>query len=120
MKRCILSFIALFFILFGYSQEEDRIPLRGQVLYRNSVVPYENVINTTSEKATITNDKGAFLIYVKEGDELVFRSVINIQQLKFEKPGLYSIDIAMDGREAGNIPLQVKHMPRKEGGPSPV
>jgi hypothetical protein len=40
--------------------------------------------------------------------------VINIQQLKFEKPGLYSIDIAMDGRQEGSIPLQVKHVPRKE------
>ncbi|NNE01597.1 MAG: hypothetical protein HKN52_00395 [Eudoraea sp.] len=75
MKRSILAIIALFFTLIGSSQEEGRIPLRGQVLYRNSVVPYENVINTTSERATITNDKGAFLIYVKEGDELVFTAV---------------------------------------------
>jgi len=75
MKRYILSFTALFFTLFGYSQQEDRTPLRGQVLYRNAVVPYENVINTTSEKATITNDKGAFLIHVKEGDELVFMAI---------------------------------------------
>jgi len=45
--------------------------------------------------------------------------VINIQQLKFEKPGLYSIDIGMDGRQEGSIPLQVRHMQRKEaGGPS--
>jgi len=40
--------------------------------------------------------------------------IINIQQLKFEKPGLYSIDIAMDGRQEGNIPLLVKHMPQKQ------
>jgi hypothetical protein len=37
--------------------------------------------------------------------------VINIQQLKFDKPGLYSIDIAMDGRQEGSIPLLVKQMP---------
>ena len=36
--------------------------------------------------------------------------VVNIQQLKFEKPGLYAIDIAIDGRHAGCIPLLVKHM----------
>ncbi len=39
--------------------------------------------------------------------------VVNIQQLKFEKPGLYAIDIAMDGRQEGNIPLLVKQMPAK-------
>lgn len=40
--------------------------------------------------------------------------VVNIQQLKFEKPGLYSIDIGMDGRQEGSIPLMVKHMSRRE------
>jgi hypothetical protein len=38
-------------------------------------VPNENVINTTAEKATITNDKGEFLIQVKLGDELVFTAI---------------------------------------------
>ena len=37
--------------------------------------------------------------------------IVNIQQLKFEKPGLYSIDISMDGRQEGSIPLLVKQMP---------
>ena len=40
--------------------------------------------------------------------------LINIQQLKFEKPGLYSIDIAVDGRQEGNIPLLVKQMPAQQ------
>jgi hypothetical protein len=50
-------------------------------------------------------------------DDTIFISrnfIINIQQLKFEKPGLYSIDIAMDGRQEGSIPLLVKHMPSKQ------
>jgi hypothetical protein len=34
--------------------------------------------------------------------------LINIQQLEFKKPGLYSIDIAVDGRQEGSIPLLVK------------
>ena len=34
--------------------------------------------------------------------------LINIQQLKFEKPGQYAIDIAVDGRQESSIPLQVK------------
>ena len=47
-------------------------------------------------------------------DDSIFISrnaIVNIQQLKFEKPGLYSIDIAMDGRQEGSIPLLVKAMP---------
>ena len=34
--------------------------------------------------------------------------LLNIQQLKFEKPGHYSIDIALDGRHETSIPLQVQ------------
>ena len=59
-------------------------------------------------------------IDVKVPDDTIFLSrnfVINIQQLKFEKPGLYAIEIAMDGRQEGSIPLLVKHLPRKEGNP---
>ena len=35
--------------------------------------------------------------------------IVNIQQLKFEQPGLYSIDIALDEKTQSNIPLLVKY-----------
>lgn len=57
------------------AQDSDRDWLRGKVLYKNTNVPNQNVINTTSERATITNDRGEFAIRAKEGDELVFSSV---------------------------------------------
>jgi len=57
------------------AQDDDRILLRGQVLYRNVNVPNENVINITSESATITNEDGRFGIRVKEGDELAFTAI---------------------------------------------
>lgn len=57
------------------AQDDDRILLRGQVLYRNVNVPNENVINITSESATITNEDGRFSIRVKEGDELAFTAI---------------------------------------------
>jgi hypothetical protein len=41
---------------------------------------------------------------------LVRNFIINIQQLKFDKPGQYSIDIAIDGRQETNIPLFVRHV----------
>ena len=37
--------------------------------------------------------------------------IINIQQLKFEEPGLYSVDISFDDQSAASIPLLVKHDP---------
>ena len=50
---------------------------------------------------------------------LVRNFVINIQQLKFDKPGQYSIDIAMDGRQETSIPLLVKHQPANSKQPEP-
>ena len=42
--------------------------------------------------------------------------VVNIQQLKFDKAGLYSIDLSMDGRPLSSIPLAVKMMEQKNPG----
>ncbi len=75
MKKTILIVCCALFTWMGFSQGDDRVILRGKVLYRNSNVPNENVINTTSERATITNDNGEFAIRVKLDDELVFTSV---------------------------------------------
>ena len=48
-------------------------------------------------------------------DETIFLSrnfIVNIQKLTLEKEGLYSIDIAVDGRQEGSIPLLVKIPPK--------
>jgi hypothetical protein len=37
--------------------------------------------------------------------------IINIQQLKIDEPGLYSVDLSMDGQSQASIPLLVKHVP---------
>jgi len=37
--------------------------------------------------------------------------VVNIQQLKLEKPGLYSIDMSLDDQPQASIPLLAKHNP---------
>ena len=42
---------------------------------------------------------------------LVRNFIINIQQLKFDQPGQYSIDIAIDNRHEMSIPLLVKMQP---------
>ena len=53
-------------------------------------------------------------------DETIFLSrnfIVNIQKLTLEKEGLYSIDIAVNGRQEGSIPLLVK-IPPKPSAPS--
>lgn len=75
MKQTVLAMVFLFLFTSAYAQEEKRKPLRGKVLYRSVNVPGENVINTTSEEATITDENGDFIINVRVGDELVFTAV---------------------------------------------
>ena len=36
--------------------------------------------------------------------------IVNIQQLKFETPGLFSMDVSLDGQPQASIPLLVKHV----------
>ena len=75
MKSILPFFFTLIFLVVSNAQDDDRQLLRGQVLYRNTIVPNENVINATSEMATITNARGEFAIRVKKDDEVVFTAV---------------------------------------------
>jgi len=78
MQKLLLLVIISLISSTGWSQDDGRVILRGKVLYRDVNVPNENVINTTSEMATITNDNGEYAIRVRVGDELVF-SALNYQ-----------------------------------------
>ncbi|WP_350292982.1 carboxypeptidase-like regulatory domain-containing protein [uncultured Croceitalea sp.] len=75
MKNPLLSIFFFFFALLVSAQDDGRQILRGQVIYRGSNVANENVINSNTEMATITNDDGRFAIRVKIGDQLVFTAV---------------------------------------------
>jgi len=51
-------------------------------------------------------------VEVQLPDEMHFGTrnfIVNIQQLKFELPGLYAIDLSLDDRPQASIPLLVKH-----------
>jgi hypothetical protein len=44
-------------------------------------------------------------------DEVLFLTrnfIVNIQQLKFAEAGLYSVDVRLDDKSQGNIPLSIK------------
>lgn len=73
MKKLIHIVLLLLPLLL--SAQEERTPIRGKVMYMNTNVPNENVINVTSAKATITDDNGEFMIEVAEDDVLAFTSL---------------------------------------------
>lgn len=75
MKKYHAVFLFLLAVMQLHAQTGDRVILRGKVIYKNTGVPGENVINVSAEKATITNDEGEFEIPAKPGDELVFSAV---------------------------------------------
>ncbi|MEJ4089474.1 carboxypeptidase-like regulatory domain-containing protein [Galbibacter orientalis] len=75
MQKQLLILLLILSPIFIFSQDVESVLLRGKVLYRNTSVPNENVINITTERATITNDAGEFEIKVKEGDKLAFTAM---------------------------------------------
>ncbi|MFX0557358.1 hypothetical protein ACOCEA_11210 [Maribacter sp. CXY002] len=75
MIKNLLSLIFIFQLTFAMAQDDGRVLLRGEVLYKNVSVANEYVINSTTEQATVTNKDGEFAIAVKVGDELVFTAV---------------------------------------------
>ena len=74
LKKAYLFLCFFLFISLGL-WSQNRVPLKGKVMYRGSNVVNENVLNTTASLATITNEDGSFEIEVAVGDELVFTAV---------------------------------------------
>lgn len=74
-KYLILIFITFIGVQVSQAQSEDSKFIRGVVLYKNTPVPNENVINIDAENATTTDEKGEFLIQVSKGDKLAFTAL---------------------------------------------
>ncbi|WP_420593431.1 carboxypeptidase-like regulatory domain-containing protein [Robiginitalea biformata] len=73
-NTCILAFLLLGVLPLAAQDDTDgdRELLRGTVLYRNTPVPGENVLNAGAGTATTTDDNGQFTIPAKLGDTLYF------------------------------------------------
>ena len=73
MKITVFLWVSILFstILLG----QERRPIKGVLLYKNTVVVAANVVNNTAQINTITNSDGEFEIEVAEGDEVIFSSV---------------------------------------------
>src|SRR5690606_14907206 len=91
MKRyLILIFLALLGSQVSQAQSDEAKLIRGVVLYKNTPVPNENVINIDNENATVTDEKGEFLIEVRKGDKLAFTA------LNFELKTVEISDVIME------------------------
>ena len=71
----ILFYFIFVFSLISVCGQEQRILLRGKLLYRNNNVIAANVVNNTAQLNTITNQDGEFEIFVRTNDEIIFSSV---------------------------------------------
>jgi hypothetical protein len=74
MKQKLLL-LSLFISTLLLAQDAERKILRGKVIYRNVNVVGVNIVNNTTSKGAVTNDKGEYEILVKNGDVLIFSSV---------------------------------------------
>jgi hypothetical protein len=43
--------------------------------------------------------------------------IVNIQQLKFAEPGLYSVDVRLDDESVASVPLLVRQLPAGQAAP---
>jgi hypothetical protein len=66
-------------------------------------------------KAVLPPLDASINIGMREGDASICANlVLNIQGVKFEKAGAYSIDLAVDGRHEKSLPLFIRQMPKQE------
>ena len=99
-----LFFVVLWVSLSAFSQSQ-LVRLKGQVLYRNSFVSDEAVVNSTREISTITDENGAFSIEVAVGDELVFTAVnYQLEVIKITE------DILKNGRLVVEVTEKVRQL----------
>lgn len=99
-----LFFVVLWISLSAFSQTK-LVRLKGQVLYRNSFVSDEAVVNSTREFSTITDESGAFSIEVAVGDELVFTAVnYQLEVIKITE------DILKNGRLVVEVTDKVRQL----------
>jgi hypothetical protein len=99
-----LFFVVLWISLSAFSQTK-LVRLKGQVLYRNSFVSDEAVVNSTRELSTITDENGAFSIEVAVGDELVFTAVnYQLEVIKITE------DILKNGRLVVEVTDKVRQL----------
>jgi hypothetical protein len=76
-----LQFLILLLVQVAFGQTTNTKEIRGKITADSVAVDRINIVNITTEKATVSDSKGFFTIPVKEGDVLVFTAV-NLEGLR--------------------------------------
>jgi hypothetical protein len=99
------NIILIFFLILvqnSFGQNTVSREILGQILAQSTSVEGVNVVNNTTQMATISDANGMFTIAVKEGDVLVF-SAVNLEGLRYritaDDLGLNSLKIKMTAKE---------------------
>lgn len=105
MNNTLLIFLVLFCqISFGQIKE---VEIHGKINADSSSVEAVNIVNTRTSEAAVSDKSGAFSIFVKEGDLLVF-SAVNLVTLRRR---INSQDLVAD---VVRIQMSLKNIPLKE------
>ncbi|MDO5971631.1 carboxypeptidase-like regulatory domain-containing protein [Flavivirga aquimarina] len=98
MKRAPTSFILLFLSLHLSGQSINRIEIKGVLLSDSNDVEAVTIFNTSSNKGTITNEKGEFVI------EIALYDTIEISALQFQT---VTITVDADVFKAKQLKIQL-------------
>ena len=81
VNKIISIIVFLFFVQIGFGQKTDLKLLVGRVQEQSTSLEGVNIINNTTQAATVSDSDGNFSIAVHEGDVLVF-SAVNLEPVK--------------------------------------
>ena len=87
--KITLQLVLFFLVQVTFGQTEKIQEIRGKISADSVAVDRVNVLNLTSEKATVSDAAGFFVLPVKTGDILVF-SAVNLETLR-KKIGLQDL-----------------------------
>jgi hypothetical protein len=79
-----------------------------------------NVIDEDGKSILPNIDGNLNIKFGTDDDTVAANLIINLQGFKLEKHGAYSVDVAIDGRHEGSLPLFVKPVPTPAGATPPA
>ena len=79
--KITLQLVLFFLVQLTFGQAEKVHEIRGKISADSVLVDRVNVVNLTTEKATVSDAKGFFVLPVKIGDIIVFTAV-NLETLR--------------------------------------
>lgn len=67
-----------------------------------------NIVDEDGKLVVPSMEASANISFPPNAESVAVNMVINIQGIKFEKFGRYSIDLAIDGRQESSLPLYIR------------